>query len=207
MNEDNDLNESLMSESARKEPINPNDLAGSNGNRQADKEGIGEAVIDAAETSAKVAKDKKDKKKSIDDEQNAKIKELVNDLQRTRADFENFRRQTDVQKEQFGNAVKFATVKKLLPILDDIDRAISANPDTLGPLAKNLEKSIKELGLSRIPAEIGSAFNLDIHDAVMVEGDGDEEVIGEVLRPGYYFDGVVIRPTMVKVKKQWKFPL
>ena len=46
------------------------------------------------------------------------------------------------------------------------------------------------------------AFSPDFHDAVMVEGDGDEEVIGEVLRPGYLYEGVIIRPAMVKVQKR-----
>lgn len=202
MNEDNDFNETPESDPAQKEGLNPNDMLDNklSGDDKKD-EGIGESVLSAAETSAKVAKARKDKK-TIDDTQDEKIAELVNDLQRTRADFENFRRQTEVQKEQYGNAVKFATVKKLLPILDDIDRAIAANPDSLGPLEKNLAKSIKELGLSKIPAAPGAVFNPDLHDAVMVEGEGDEEVIGEVLRPGYYFDKIVIRPTMVKVTKQ-----
>jgi len=137
-----------------------------------------------------------------DAEQNAKINELINDLQRTRADFENFRRQVDVQKEQYGNAVKYATIKKLLPILDDIDRAIMANPESLGPLEKNLAKSTKELNLEKIATAPGDAFNPDLHDAVMVEGDGNEEVIGEVLRPGYYYENNVIRPAMVKVAKR-----
>ena len=203
MNEDNDYNETTESDPQQKESIDPNNMLSNNEPDAESKkeEGIGEAVVGAAVANAKAAKAQKDKK-NVDDTQNAQIAELVNDLQRTRADFENFRRQTDVQKEQYGNAVKFATVKKLLPILDDIDRAISANPDSLGPLEKSLAKSIKELGLTKIPAAPGATFNPDLHDAVMVEGDGEEEVIGEVLRPGYYFDKIVIRPTMVKVTKQ-----
>lgn len=203
MNEDQDYNETPQSEASDKEKRNPNGGPGGSAaprkEPESDGEGIGEAIINAAETSAKVAKNHK---KTVDDVQDDKINELIQDLQRTRADFENFRRQTEVQKEQYGNAVKFATVKKILTLLDDIERAIAANPDTLGPLAKSFEKTTKELGLTKIPAEAGSAFNPDLHDAVMVEGDGEEEVIGETLRPGYYYDGVIIRPAMVKVQKQ-----
>ena len=195
MNEDQDYNETPQSEASDKEKRNPNGGPGGSAaprkEPESDEEDIGEAVISAAETSAKVAKNHK---KTVDDVQNDKINELIQDLQRTRADFENFRRQTEVQKEQYGNAVKFATVKKILTLLDDIERAIAAN--------KSFEKTIKELGLTKIPAEAGSAFNPDLHDAVMVEGDGEEEVIGETLRPGYYYDGVIIRPAMVKVQKQ-----
>ena len=54
-----------------------------------------------------------------------KVTELTNDLQRTRADFENFRKQVEIQKENEKNSVKLATVYKFLPLLDDLDRAIS----------------------------------------------------------------------------------
>ena len=205
MNEDQDFNETLESERPDLENMNPN-VASSDDSIKASEEsheGFGEAVIGAAEASAKAAKIfKKKQKKSVDDEQNDKINELVNDLQRTRADFENFRRQTEIQKTQYGNVVKFATVKKVLPLLDDIERAIAANPDTLSPLAKSLEKTVKELGLTKIPSEAGTEFNPDLHDAVMVEGDGDNELIGETLRTGYYYENEVLRPTMVKVSKQ-----
>jgi molecular chaperone GrpE len=196
MNEDNDLNENLNSEEQNLE----------DGAQQREVEGaktetMGEAVIGAAKTKTTKLFGKKTKK-DVDDEQNAKITELTNDLQRTRADFENFRRQTEIQKEQYGNVVKFATINKILPLLDDMERAIAANPDTLKPLEKNLEKTIINLGLTKIESEPGAAFNPDLHDAVMVEGDGEEEVIAESLRTGYYYEGQVLRPTMVKVSKQ-----
>ena len=196
MNEDNDLNENLNSEEQNLE-----DGAQQREADSANTETMGEAVIGAAKTKTAKLFGKKTKK-DVDDEQNAKITELTNDLQRTRADFENFRRQTEIQKEQYGNVVKFATINKILPLLDDMERAIAANPDTLKPLEKNLEKTIINLGLTKIESEPGAAFNPDLHDAVMVEGDGEEEVIAESLRTGYYYEGQVLRPTMVKVSKQ-----
>lgn len=131
---------------------------------------------------------------------NAKIIELTNDLQRTRADFENYRKQIEQQKENEKKATKLATVYKVLPLLDDIDRAIVAY-DTLRPLGKTLEKSMGELGLKRILSDAGVEFNPDLHDAVMVEGDGEKEVVSETLRPGYYYESEVLRPAMVKVQK------
>ena len=128
----------------------------------------------------------------------AKYDELVGDLQRTRADFENYRKQVEMQKENEKNATKLATIYKMLPLVDDIDRAIS-NYAELAPLQKSLEKSLKDLGLSRIDT-IGE-FDPDLHEAVMAEGDGETEKIAEVLRPGYYYDGAVLRPAMVKVKR------
>ncbi len=129
-----------------------------------------------------------------------KITELTNDLQRTRADFENYRKQTDLQKSQVADFAKQETVRKFLPLIDDLDRAI-ANTPGLSPLQKNIEKTLVELGLTRIDSTPGTEFNPDLHDAVMLEdGEGKKEVIAETLRSGYYYDGVVIRPAMVKVK-------
>ena len=131
----------------------------------------------------------------------AKVEELTIDLQRTRADFENYRRQVEQQKLQYGNVMKNTTVMKLLPLIDDIDRAIAAN-ENLQPLAKSLEKTLKELSLERVETAAGTPFNPDLHEAVMVEGEGEKEVIAETLRAGYRYDGELIRPAMVKVTRQ-----
>lgn len=129
-----------------------------------------------------------------------KITELTNDLQRTRADFENYRKQIDAQKSQATAFAKYETVKKFLPLLDDLDRAISATPE-LKPLEKNLEKTLNELKLQKINTAPGTEFNPDLHDAVMMEdSEGEKEVVAETLRAGYIYDGNVIRPAMVKVK-------
>ncbi len=125
--------------------------------------------------------------------------ELLNDLQRTRADFENYRKQIEIQKENERKATKLSTVMKFLPLLDDLDRAIATYPE-LKPLEKTLEKTLKELGLAKISSEPDTEFNPDLHDAVMTEGDGETQMVAETLRPGYYYEGEVLRPAMVKVK-------
>lgn len=129
------------------------------------------------------------------------VLDLINDLKRTRADFENFRKQSELQKANEKSATRLATIYKILPLLDDFDRAISAYQE-LGPLQKSLEKTLKELQLVKINSDINTDFNPDLHDAISVEdGDGEKEVIAETLRPGYYYDGTVLRPAMVKVKR------
>ena len=137
------------------------------------------------------------KKETKNDE---KIVELTNDLQRTRADFENFRKQVEVQKENERKTTRLATVYKILPLLDDLDRAFMSYTE-LKPLEKSLEKTLKELKLAKVASNEGVEFDPDLHDAVMVEGHGDKEVIAETLRPGYYYEKEVLRPAMVKVKK------
>lgn len=129
-----------------------------------------------------------------------RIVELTNDLQRTRADFENFRKQVENQKENERKAAKLATVFKMLPLLDDMDRAILSYEE-LKPLEKTLIKTLNDLGLEKIDSSEGVEFNPDLFDAVMVEGEGGKEVVSETLRPGYYYEKEVLRPAMVKVKK------
>ncbi len=128
--------------------------------------------------------------------------ELTNDLQRTRADFENYRKQVEAQRAQAMSVAKYATVEKFLPLIDDIDRAISSYPEQLAPLAKILDKTLKSLNLEKIDSQPGTEFNPDYHEAISVENeDGDTEVISETLRTGYLYDGSVVRAAMVKVKK------
>lgn len=129
-----------------------------------------------------------------------KVEELTRDLQRTRADFENYRKQVELQKTQEKKVVKYATIERLLPLLDDIERAVASYTE-LKPLEKSLVKTLNELGLTRIDSSESVDFDPSLHEAVMVEGDGEKEVISETLRPGYYYDGEVLRPAMVKVKK------
>lgn len=134
-------------------------------------------------------------------EKDAKLLELTNDLQRTRADFENFRKQVELQKENERKSTKFATIYKILPLLDDLDRAINSYEE-LKPLEKSLQKTLDGLKLAKIVSDKGTEFNPDLHDAVMVlDGEGEKEVIAETLRPGYYYEGEVLRPAMVKVDR------
>lgn len=132
----------------------------------------------------------------------ATLAERTADLQRTRADFENFRKQTELQKQQAITVARYATVEKFLPLIDDLDRALSAYPDQLSPLQKSITKTIHSLGLERINSEPGTEFNPDLHEAVSVTDEGgDREVIAATLRPGYLYEGSVLRPTMVQVKR------
>jgi len=133
-------------------------------------------------------------------DQDVKIAELVSDLQRTRADFENYRKQVEIQKSQAAEFARLETINKILPIIDDFDRAIAANPE-LAPIAKNLEKTLSSLGIAKINSEPGTEFNPDYHDAVMMEdSEGDKQVIAETMRSGYTYGDSVLRPAMVKVK-------
>ena len=136
-------------------------------------------------------------------EREARIAELTVDIQRLRADFENYRKQSEAQQEQAKKIEKFATVVKILPMVDDMDRAIASYPEELGALGKTLEKTMRELGLEKIATEAGTEFDPEVTEAVMIEdGEGEREVVAETLRAGYRYEGEVARVAMVKVRKE-----
>ena len=147
------------------------------------------------------------------DEMEQELAELTADLQRVRADFENYRKRIDSEKQSAREFGQTEMVKKLLPVIDDIDRAVNNIPAELventwvqgiGKLEKNIDKSLAALNLTRIQAKPGTSFNPDLHHAVQFDEDseGDQEVIAEQLQPGYLLAGKVLREAMVKVKKQ-----
>ena len=133
------------------------------------------------------------------------VVELTNDLQRTRADFENYRKQVEAQKTQAMAVAKYSTGAKCVPLLEDMDREMAAYDKQLSPRQKSLDKTLKSLGLTKIDSKNGTEFNPDFHEAISVEDEGgDVELISETLRPGYLYDGSVVRVAMVKVKKTKK---
>lgn len=152
----------------------------------------------------------KSSKKQTELEQ--QLGELTADLQRVQADFVNYRRRIDDERMQLTDAAKAATIIKLLPLLDDIERATKHVPSELTSnawakgivnLGKRFEKSLQELGLVRIDATPGTLFDPQKHEAVsMDDGEGDEEVISEELRAGYVLGSQVVRPSMVKVTRR-----
>ena len=152
------------------------------------------------------------KHKKIDDLQHT-IDELTLDLQRTRADFENYRKRVEAEKQSAHSMGQAKSVMKLLPVIDTIERAIANVPEELADnawakgvagLGKQLDKQLKEIGLEKIDAKPGALFNPELHQAVQFDeaADGEKEVIAEELRAGYTLDGAVIRDAMVKVTRR-----
>lgn len=147
------------------------------------------------------------------EELQAQIDELTQDLQRTRADFENFRKRVEQEKESARVIGKSQAVLKLLPVIDNIERALAHMPTHLqedkwaqgvASLVKGLDKSLEGLELSRIDARPGTPFDPELHEAIQMDedGEGDKEVVAEELQPGYKLAGSVIRHAMVKVTRQ-----
>lgn len=148
----------------------------------------------------------------IINEQQAKLTELTNLVQRTRADFENYRKHTEADMDRARQLGEESVVKKLLPIIDVLDTAMASLPDDLADnnwakgiagAHKNLAKMMGDLHLAKQEVKVGDVFDHNQHNAIQFEdGEGEREVIAEVLRPGYLYNGQVLRPAMVKVAKK-----
>ncbi len=158
-----------------------------------------------------MAKEDKKTKKELEIEQ--AFGELTADLQRTRADFENFRKRADSEKAMAKESGKASAILNLLPVIDSIERAISYTPDDLKEnqwvkgvtgLVKNLEKSLESMNLKRIVATPGTEFNPELHDAIFADEDavGDQEIIAEEMQAGYTLNDVPIRHAMVRVTRK-----
>ena len=153
------------------------------------------------------------KKDDVQNEFEQQLGELTLDLQRTRADFENYRKRVDTEKSAARESGQASALLKLLPVIDNIERAVAYTPEELkdntwvqgvGSLVKNLEKSLESLNLARIDAKPGTDFNPELHEAIQFDEDavGDSEVVAEELQAGYTLNGHVIRHAMVKVTRK-----
>ncbi len=145
------------------------------------------------------------------DEELEKLKsqntELSDKLQRNLAEFDNFRKRTDKEKSQmFSNGV-ISTVEKLLPVLDNFERALSTQNDKDGDFYKGVDMINKqfvallgELGVKEIEA-LNSEFDPNLHYAVSHEENEEfeENTVIEVLQKGYTYNEKVVRFSMVKV--------
>lgn len=125
--------------------------------------------------------------------------------QRMLAEYANYKRRTEQEKEQLGAFTRAEVIKKLLPALDNLERAAAAPAGEeyktgVVMTIRQLNDILKEMGLEEIDAE-GAPFNPEIHNAVMREdADGVEpDTVTEVYQKGYKIGDRVLRPSMVKV--------
>ncbi|MFZ0767757.1 MAG: nucleotide exchange factor GrpE [Acidimicrobiales bacterium] len=135
--------------------------------------------------------------------------EYLDALQRLQADFENYRKRMLRSSEDAAKRAAGDLVAKLLPVIDAFDYAQahfadaeSAEAEALAQARGILLDTLKREGLERID-EVDVPFNPQVHDAV-AHAEGDEDSKGpeveDVLRAGYRWKGVVLRPAMVKVR-------
>lgn len=138
----------------------------------------------------------------------AEKQELTNTLVRRQADFENFRKRVEKERQQERHRAVESLVEQILPVLDAFDRALAGSEDPAYAeyhkgfelIRRQVWETLAKQGLVRIEA-MGQEFNPHFHhaiDRVETEEHAEGIVVGE-LQPGYLFHGRVLRPAMVRV--------
>ena len=136
-------------------------------------------------------------------------KEYLDKLQRSMAEFDNFRKRTNIEKASMYENGIGDTIEKLLPILDNFERAISSTSeeDKESTMFKGVEmifnqmvETFKNMGIEELPG-VNETFDPNIHNAVLHIDDENfgENVVVEVMQKGYKYKNKVIRASMVKV--------
>lgn len=141
----------------------------------------------------------------------AEAEEYLDGWRRAQAEFANYKKRQRAEQAKISEFANAGLLRKLLPVLDDFDRAIATMPEALHKLSwsqgllmvrRMLEAVLESEGVEVVETE-GEAFDPHYHEAVTheeVEGYEDGEVIGEVQK-GYVLGDRVLRPALVRVAK------
>jgi len=173
------------------------------------EEQVTEETLDV-DAKALALKEENEKLASALEEKTKKSDEYLQMLQRSAAEFDNYKKRTQKEKEAISLDISCDTVSAFLPVVDNMERAIAAingESDEVKSLKDGVEmvykqflETFKKLGVEEIPSE-GQSFNPELHNAVMHAEDENvgENIIVEVFQKGYKLKDKVIRPSMVKV--------
>ena len=133
----------------------------------------------------------------------SQFEKIKDDYLRLAADFDNYKKRSEKEKESIGAASIAYFVSSLFPLIDNFEMAmtqekISKEVETFNNLLESVLESLQVTGVG----EIGEDFDPSLHEAVEHTGEGESQKIQAVLRKGYLFQGNLIRPAMVKVKSE-----
>ena len=158
------------------------------------KENLQEEIVEEAEPTA-------------EEKLEAELNETKDKLLRVMAEYDNFRKRSQKEKEMAYGDTKASTIAEFLPVYDNFERAMSADAVDLDSFKKGIEmifnqygETFKKLGVESFGAK-GDEFDPNIHNAVM-HGEDDslpENCIAYVFSTGYKMGDRVIRPAIVKV--------
>ena len=168
-----------------------------------------EAAEETAKEAEASAEEPREEKK--EDKAAALEKELADEKDRflrLAAEYDNFRKRTQKEKDRMYSDAVIKTAGELLPTLDNLERAVDAADDKENNFYKGVEMTLKmlkeefgKLGITEIDSAPGTAFDPNVHEAIMHEDDGSgENVIAETFRKGYTREGTIVRPALVKTR-------
>lgn len=163
-------------------------------------------IMDENELSAE-EEDVASLKKALAEEQ-ARAEGYLASWQRAQADFVNYKRRTEQERNEMVMLASATLMLNLLPVLDDLERALDNVSEKLSGLTwvdgialiyRKLKVTLEGNGLSEIKA-LGETFDPNFHEAALYV-DGEEGKVIEELQKGYMLHDRVLRPAMVKVGK------
>jgi len=160
-----------------------------------------ESLIEEVDNTSEESLEEKDvNEETVPLSQYEKIKD---DYLRLAAEFDNFKKRTEKEKESISAASVAYFVNSLFPLIDNFEMAmnqeeVSEELETFNNLLTSVLEGlqVEEIGT------IGENFDPSMHEAVEHSGEGETQVVETILRKGYLFQGKLIRPAMVKVKSE-----
>ena len=143
------------------------------------------------------------------DKKDLVIADLTDRLKRSMAEFDNFRKRSEKEKATMFDMGARSVAEKLLPVVDNFERAMLATPsegegkafaDGIAMIYNQMTKTLEDLGVKPIDC-VGKDFDPNLHNAVMhIEDESlGENVVAEELLKGYMYKDGVLRHSMVKV--------
>ena len=169
--------------------------------------------VEEKETSEEQPKEeKKSKSKKKKDKKDEQIEELQDQVKRQMAEFDNFRKRTEKEKNQTFEVGAKSIIEKILPVVDNFERGLASIPeeeqgsafaDGMNMIYKQLLNELEQAGVAVIEA-VGKEFDPEYHNAVMqVENDELEPgTIAQELQKGYTYRDSVVRHSMVAVVQE-----
>lgn len=144
--------------------------------------------------------------KQIEEAVKAAVKDQEDKYMRLLAEYDNYRKRTQKEKEASWTNAKAETIKELLPVYDNLARALQqetadeAYAKGVEMIMTQMKNALEKLGVEAIPAA-GQTFDPNLHNAVMHVDDEDlgENVVAEVFQDGFKLGDKIIRHAMVKV--------
>lgn len=164
-----------------------------------------EELDDEAEIESAELEDIEELRQALAEEQTKAEANLAN-WQRAQADFINYKRRSEQEREELAKFANTTLILSILPILDDLERAFASIPPRLAKagwidgirlIDRKLRANLELQGVTEIKA-LGEPFDPNLHEAAM-HGNGEEGIVVGELEKGYKMHDRVIRPTKVIV--------
>ncbi len=134
------------------------------------------------------------------------VEDYTNTLKRLQADFENYIKRVDKEKQEFANYSNYKLVAKMLTILDDFDKAMEAiksEPklaDGFSMIYQKMNKLLQEEGVVPIEA-VGNKLDPYKHEVIDLV-DGEDDIVVEEIQKGYMMKDKVLRTSKVRISKK-----